>query len=234
MASDERIRKYLDAGSVLGQVTRGRAEEIMRELVNAGEGPRDQAQEWMDNVVEQSRKTSESLIDTVRREVAAALKRIDPSALEQIANQVSEILRRSAEAGRNATKDATEHATKAAKDATEHATKAAKDATEHATKAAKDATERASKASKDARAQVEKTAQRAREAAESALPKRGGKGKKKSDAKKANGKSEAKKPEAKKSEAKKSEPKTSEAAKKSEPKTSEAAKKTTIDKKAAS
>jgi polyhydroxyalkanoate synthesis regulator phasin len=241
MASNERIRKYLDAGSVLGQVTRGRAEEIVRELVNAGEGPRDQAQEWMDNVVEQSRKTSESLIDTVRREVAAALKRIDPSALEQIANQVSEILRRSAEAGRNATKDATEaakdateHATRAAKDATEHATRAAKDATEHATKAAKGATERAgkagkgateraSKAGKDARAQVEKTAQRAREAAESALPKRGGKGKKKSDGKKANGKSDAKKAEAKKAEAKKA-----------EPKTSEAAKKATIDKKAAS
>ena len=45
MAGNERIRKYLDAGNVLGQVTRGRAEEIVRELVNAGDIQRGQAQE---------------------------------------------------------------------------------------------------------------------------------------------------------------------------------------------
>ena len=56
MASNERIRKYLDAASVLGQVTRGRAEEIVRELVNAGDIPRGQAQEWVDTMVEQARR----------------------------------------------------------------------------------------------------------------------------------------------------------------------------------
>ena len=112
MASNERIRKYLDAGTVLGQVSRGRAEEIVRELVNAGDIQRSQAQEWVDNLVERSRKTSEQVLELVRHEVATQLDRIDGKSLEAIANQVAEILKRSAAAGRTATKDATTQATR--------------------------------------------------------------------------------------------------------------------------
>ncbi len=168
MASNERIRKYLDAGSVLGQVTRGRAEEIVRELVNAGEIPRSQAQEWVDTMVERSKKTSENLLEMVRREVHAQLSRIDASSIEEIANQVAAVLKKSAEAGRNATAGATQ----AAKTATAGASQAAKSATDEATKAAKSATAGATKVAKEARNQAEKTAGRAREAAEAAVPKR--------------------------------------------------------------
>ena len=87
MASNERIRKYLDAGTVLGQVSRGRAEEIVRELVNAGDIQRSQAQEWVDNLVERSRKSSEQVLELVRHEVATQLDRIDGKSLEAIANQ---------------------------------------------------------------------------------------------------------------------------------------------------
>ena len=110
MASNERIRKYLDAGTVLGQVSRGRAEEIVRELVNAGDIQRSQAQEWVDNLVDRSRKTSEQILELVRHEVATQLGKIDGKSLETIANQVAEILKRSAEAGRSATKDVTKQA----------------------------------------------------------------------------------------------------------------------------
>ena len=78
MASNERISKYLDAGTVLGQVSRGRAEEIVRELVNAGDIQRSQAQEWVDNLVERSQKSSEQILELVRHEVAAQLEKIDP------------------------------------------------------------------------------------------------------------------------------------------------------------
>ena len=168
MASNERIRKYLDAGSVLGQVTRGRAEEIVRELVNAGEIPRGQAQEWVDTMVERSKKTSENLLEMVRREVHTQLSRIDSSSIEEIANQVAVVLKKSAEAGRNATAGATH----AAKTATAGAGHAAKTATDEATKAAKSATAGATKVAKEARNQAEKTAGRAREAAGAAVPKR--------------------------------------------------------------
>ena len=136
MASNERIRKYLDAGTVLGQVSRGRAEEIVRELVNAGDIQRSQAQEWVDNLVERSRRSSEQVLELVRHEVASQLERIDPKSLEALANQVAEVLKKSAKAGRSATKDVTAQAGKAAKDVTTKAGKTATRARDAATKVA--------------------------------------------------------------------------------------------------
>ena len=115
MASNERIRKYLDAGTVLGKVTRARAEDIVRELVSAGDIQRGQAQEWVDNLVDRSRKTSEQLLELVRHEVATQLSKIDAPSLDAIANQVADIIKRSADVGRSATADVTKQATKTAK-----------------------------------------------------------------------------------------------------------------------
>jgi polyhydroxyalkanoate synthesis regulator phasin len=105
----------VEAGTVFGQVTRARAEEIVRELVSAGDIQRGQAQEWVDNLVDRSRKTSEQVLELIRHEVASQLKKIDASSLEAIAERVSEVLKRSAEAGRAATHDATRQAGKTAK-----------------------------------------------------------------------------------------------------------------------
>jgi polyhydroxyalkanoate synthesis regulator phasin len=114
MSSNERIKKYLDAGTVLGQVTRARAEEIVRELASAGDIPREHTQEWVDNLVERSRKTSEQILELIRHEVSTQLGKIDGSALETLAAQVSDLLKRSAAAGRSATAEAAAHATKGA------------------------------------------------------------------------------------------------------------------------
>ena len=164
MPSNERIRKYLDAGSVLGQVSRGRAEEIVRELVNAGDIQRSQAQEWVDTLVERSRKSSEQILDQIRHEVSTQLGKIDSSALQSLANQVADVLRKSAEAGRKVTKQAGDHAGKATKTATEQASKVTKTATEQANKVTKTATEQAGK-----------TATRARDAAARVTPARAAK-----------------------------------------------------------
>jgi polyhydroxyalkanoate synthesis regulator phasin len=126
MASNERIRKYLDAGTVLGQVSRGRAEEIVRELVNAGDIQRSQAQEWVDNLVDRSRRSSEQVLELVRHEVAAQLERIDPKSLEALAKQVAEVMKKSASAGRTATKDVTTKAGQTAKGVTTQAGRTAR------------------------------------------------------------------------------------------------------------
>jgi len=123
MVSNERIKKYLDAGTVLGQVTRARAEEIVRELASAGDIPREQTQEWVDNLVERSRKTSEQILELIRHEVSTQLSKIDPSTLEKLADQVSDLLKRSAAAGRSATADAAAHAAKGAQVARDAADK---------------------------------------------------------------------------------------------------------------
>jgi polyhydroxyalkanoate synthesis regulator phasin len=125
MASNERIRKYLDAGTVVGQVSRGRAEEIVRELVNAGGIQRSQAQERVDTLVERSRRSRERILELVRHEVATQLDRIDPKTHESLTNHVAEILKKSAEAGRGATKGVTTQAGKTATRARDAATKVA-------------------------------------------------------------------------------------------------------------
>jgi polyhydroxyalkanoate synthesis regulator phasin len=150
MANNERIRKYLDAGSVFGQVTRGRAEEIVRELVNAGDIQRSQAQEWVDTLVERSRKTSEQIIEMVRHEVSTQLSRVDAKAIENLSKQVADVLKKSADAGRRATQDATQRAEKTASAARKQAGKTAS----------------------AARKQASATAGRARAAAEKAVPTR--------------------------------------------------------------
>src|ERR1700722_17931162 len=111
MAANERIKKYLEAGTVFGQVTRARAEEIVKELVSGGDIQRGQAQEWVDNLVDRSRKTSEQLLELVRHEVATQLNKIDAPSLDAIANQVADIIKRSADVGRSATADVTKQAT---------------------------------------------------------------------------------------------------------------------------
>ncbi len=175
MASNERIRKYLDAGSVLGQVTRGRAEEIVRELVNAGDIQRGQAQEWVDSLVERSRKSSEQILDLVRHEVAAQLSKIDGTSLESLANQVADVLKKSAEAGRKTTRDVTNQAGKQASKVSKQASQQASKVTTQATKVTKDATSRATKTAQGVRDQAGKTATRARAAAQSVTPTRGAK-----------------------------------------------------------
>jgi polyhydroxyalkanoate synthesis regulator phasin len=129
MASNERIKKYLEAGTVMGQVTRARAEEIVRELVSAGDIQRNQAQEWVDNLIDRSRKTSEQVLELIRHEVSTQLSKIDASSIEAIANQVSDVLKRSADAGRAATHDATAQATKTAKKTAKAARQAAENVT---------------------------------------------------------------------------------------------------------
>ncbi len=105
MASNDGFKKYVEAGAVLAQVTRARAEEIVRELVNAGQVQGGQAQTWMDDVVERSRKASEDLLDLIRSEVASQLASLglDP---QDLAKQVADILQHSVDVGREATKKA--------------------------------------------------------------------------------------------------------------------------------
>ncbi len=165
MASNERIRKYLDAGTVLGQVSRGRAEEIVRELVNAGDIQRSQAQEWVDSLTDRSRRTSEQVLDLVRHEVASQLERLDRSSLEHLAGQVAEILKTSAQAGRKTTRDVTSQAGKVTKQAGKTAGKTAQNVRSQAGKTAQ-----------GVRSQAGTAADRARAAAQKVSPVRGGKG----------------------------------------------------------
>jgi polyhydroxyalkanoate synthesis regulator phasin len=105
MAENDGYRRYIEAAALLGQITRARAEEIVRELVTGGNVQRTQAQQWVDDLVERSRKATEQLVDIVRSEVANQLAALglDP---EDLAHQAADLLRRTTEAGRRATQGA--------------------------------------------------------------------------------------------------------------------------------
>lgn len=76
----------------------------MREIMSGGDVPRAQAQEWVDEMVDRSRKATEGIVDMIRSEVANQLAAlgVDP---EDLARQAADILRRSADAGRRVMQD---------------------------------------------------------------------------------------------------------------------------------
>jgi polyhydroxyalkanoate synthesis regulator phasin len=105
MPGSEGFRKYIEAGTVLGQITRARAEEIMKELVSSEDMDRAHAEQWVDELVERSRRASQELVELVRYEVRTQLAALGVDA-EDLARQLADVLRRSAQAGRQAATDA--------------------------------------------------------------------------------------------------------------------------------
>ncbi len=101
MANNDGLRKYIAAGAVLGQVTRARAEELVRELVSAGELQREHAQRWVDELVDQSRHATEAIVTAIREEVAGQLGALGITSVDDLAQRVADVLQRSATAGRS-------------------------------------------------------------------------------------------------------------------------------------
>ena len=104
MPRNDRYRRYLDAAAVLGQITRARAEELMKDLMGSGDDQRVQAQQWVDELVDRGRDAAGDLVDVVRAEVSKQLQGLglDP---EELARQAADVMRRSAAAGRRVVHD---------------------------------------------------------------------------------------------------------------------------------
>ena len=73
MAQNELFKRYLDAGMQFSQMTRGRAEAIVRDLVKAGEVQAEQTQAVVTELVERSRKNTERFVEQVAAEVRKQL-----------------------------------------------------------------------------------------------------------------------------------------------------------------
>lgn len=69
MAQTDMLKRYLDAGVAFTQMTQRRAEEIVRDLVKAGEVQTAEAQQRVNELVSQSRENTERLIEMVRNEI---------------------------------------------------------------------------------------------------------------------------------------------------------------------
>ena len=73
MPQNELFKRYLEAGMQFSQMTRERAEAIVRDLVKAGEVQAEQTQSMVADVLERSRKNSERFVEQVQAEVRRQL-----------------------------------------------------------------------------------------------------------------------------------------------------------------
>src|SRR5439155_21720985 len=76
---------YLDAGMAFTQMTRAKAEELVKEWVKAGEVQRDQVQDRVEDIVERSRKNSEQFFDMIRKEISSQLSSLGLATKEDLA-----------------------------------------------------------------------------------------------------------------------------------------------------
>ena len=93
MAENDMFKRYLDAGMAFTQLTRARAEEMVKELVKAGELQRDQAQDRVE-VLDRSRKNTDQLLDMMRKEISKQLAAFGVATKDNIARLERGVRRR--------------------------------------------------------------------------------------------------------------------------------------------
>ncbi|HEY7948698.1 MAG TPA: hypothetical protein VID75_13550 [Acidimicrobiales bacterium] len=103
MPPNDGLKRYLEAGLALTQITRARAEELVHELIQAGEVETARAQEWVEDLVKSSRERSDTLLSTVRGEVKSQLADMGITSMDDLAHRVAEVLDRAETAARKAT-----------------------------------------------------------------------------------------------------------------------------------
>ena len=74
MAASDPWKRYLDAGMELSNLTRQRAEKIVKDFVREGTIRGEQAQERVEELLDRSRKASEHLAGVVRTEVTRQME----------------------------------------------------------------------------------------------------------------------------------------------------------------
>jgi polyhydroxyalkanoate synthesis regulator phasin len=84
MPENDTLKRYLDAGMAFTQLTRARAEEMVKDLVKRGELRREQVQEQVDDLLDRSRQNTEALVGVVRKEIADQLGNLGLATKEDI------------------------------------------------------------------------------------------------------------------------------------------------------
>jgi polyhydroxyalkanoate synthesis regulator phasin len=94
MPENDLLKRLLDAGMTFAAMTQARAEDLVRDLVRAGEVQAEQAQTIIDELVDRSRRNSERLIDAVRAEIRqqmASLGLATKSDVERLERRIADV-----------------------------------------------------------------------------------------------------------------------------------------------
>jgi polyhydroxyalkanoate synthesis regulator phasin len=117
MAQGETWKRYLEAGVAFTEMTRARAEALVKEWVKAGEVPRKRAEEIVEQLVEQGRRNTEAIVALVQAQVREQLAALGIATRDDIARLEAKIeaVRPSAGTAKKAAAGAAKAAKKAAK-----------------------------------------------------------------------------------------------------------------------
>jgi polyhydroxyalkanoate synthesis regulator phasin len=94
MPENDLLKRLLDAGMTFTAMTQARAEDLIRDLVRAGEVQAEQAQSVIDELLDRSRRNSERLIDAVRAEIRqqmASLGLATKNDVERLERRIAEV-----------------------------------------------------------------------------------------------------------------------------------------------
>ncbi len=165
MSQLDAFRRTLEAGATFSNITRARAQEIVRDLIREGEMQRDQASKAVEALLEKSRKNSEELVASVRNEVRHQIGSLGLINREEVSQLVEKLVKKGKAATGSARKAAAKKvaAKKAAKKAVKKAAPAKKAPAKKAAakKAAKKAVKKAAPAKKAAKKATKKAVKRA-------------------------------------------------------------------------
>jgi polyhydroxyalkanoate synthesis regulator phasin len=153
MAQNDVFKRYLDTGLAFTAMTQARAEALVRDLVKAGEVQADQARAAASDLVERSRKNSERLLETVRREVKdqiTSLGLVSKTDLDKAEARLASLFEVATAPVRKAAEQGTKAASRAGASAQKARGKAGSAAKAPAKKAAKATAKKTSKPTKKA------------------------------------------------------------------------------------
>lgn len=102
MPQNDGLRRYLEAGISLSQITPCLAEDLVRDLIASGEVERNRAQDWVEDLVKSSRDRSEAFVTAIHKEVRRQLEELDLTNIDELARRVAEVLAKGQAAARNA------------------------------------------------------------------------------------------------------------------------------------
>src|ERR1700683_1567796 len=100
------FQRYLDLGMAFTQMSRKRAQEFVRDLAHEGEVARGQADDWVEELLARSRKTTEHMVDFVREEVKRQVKVLGLVNKDDVADLVQRFADRFQQGAEAATKTA--------------------------------------------------------------------------------------------------------------------------------
>jgi polyhydroxyalkanoate synthesis regulator phasin len=96
MAQSDLFKRYLDAGIAFTEMTRERAQAIVKEWVNAGEVPMQRADDFIEDIVERSRQNTAAIVSLVQAQVQDQLSALGLATKADIARLEAKINRGSA------------------------------------------------------------------------------------------------------------------------------------------